>query len=223
MWVRRFTIAIVASLFVLAADAGNRSSSAGVTLFDEAVESLWQERRLAVRRSHYSFVERNGERRLVAESNDAASALYHRVSLRAAPELRLSWRWRVEQALELELEHEASERTRDGDDYVARVAVMFDGKPFGRKTRSLMYVWAREERVGAGYPSPYSDNVRTLVLRDDASPVGRWIPESRDVVRDIEALFAMTPETITAIAIMVDTDNTDSRAVTWFDRLRIGD
>jgi hypothetical protein len=98
---------------------------------------------------------------------------------------------------------------------------MFDGEPFDRGTQALMYVWARGEPIGASYRSPYNDNVATVVLRNESATRRRWFVETRDVVDDFKRVFGKEPVRVTAVAIMVDTDNTDSRAVTWFDDLTL--
>jgi hypothetical protein len=178
------------------------------------LDGPWQERRLAPRRSEYAFSKKG---QVFASSIDGASALYRRLEIPARQGMRLGWRWRVEEALL----HARSERTRAGDDYAARVAVMFDGEPFDRGTQALMYVWARGEPIGASYRSPYNDNVATVVLRNESATRRRWFVETRDVVDDFKRVFGKEPVRVTAVAIMVDTDNTDSRAVTWFDDLTL--
>lgn len=173
----------------------------------------WHERRLSERVTVYELVRVGGNGVLMATSERAASALWRRVDVdpRVTPSIR--WRWKIEASVM----GEAGERRREGDDYAARLFVVFDRDPFSPDTRALCYVWAGGEPVGSAYPNPYVDGVITLVLQSGDTHAGRWIVEERDVAADYERAFGERPEAIFAIAIMVDTDDTESRATAWFD------
>ncbi len=81
--------------------------------------------------------------------------------------------------------------------------------------------WAGNEAVGSVYPSPYASSFATVVLESGDEHSGQWVTERRDFVADFRSIFGKTQEMVTAIAIMVDTDNTDSRATAWFDDIVI--
>ena len=74
---------------------------------------------------------------------------------------------------------------------------MFDGTPFARTTPLLMYVWAGNESVGNVYPSPYSDQAATIVLRSGDVDSGEWFMEERDVSADFERYFGRPAERVT--------------------------
>ena len=71
-----------------------------------------------------------------AESRGAASGLVKEIRLdpRSAPILR--WSWKIERTLP-----SGDERTKAGDDYAARVYVVFPNSLFWR-TRAVNYIWA---------------------------------------------------------------------------------
>ena len=192
------------------------ATSAGEDLFsgfDDGWRKPWMERVLA-RRSNTFRLETEAENRFLrVDSRNSASALWRRVDVTG--ELILSWRWRVSTSLG----HIDDVRRRRSDDYAARVAVMFDGTPFARTTPLLMYVWAGNESVGNVYPSPYSDQAATIVLRSGDVDSGEWFMEERDVSADFERYFGRPAERVTGVVLMVDTDNTDSQATAWFDEL----
>ena len=96
---------------------------------------------------------------------------------------------------------------------------MFDGKSFGRNTPFLIYVWAGNEPVRSIYPSPYTEKAVTIVLRSGNLDGGEWLMEERAVSADFERYFGRPAKRITGVALMVDTDNTDSQATAWFDDL----
>ena len=80
-------------------------------------------------------------------------------------------------------------------------------------------MWAGNEAVGNIYPSPYTENAVTIVLRSGDLARGEWIMEERDVSADFERYFSRPAVRVTGVALMVDTDNTDSQATAWFDDL----
>ena len=72
-------------------------------------------------------------------------------------------------------------------------------------------MWAGNEPVGSVYPSPYASSIATVVIESGDKHSGQWITEQRDFVADFRSIFGKTPEMVSAVAIMVDTDNTDAR------------
>jgi hypothetical protein len=104
---------------------------------------------------------------------------------------------------------------------VARLFVVFDPDEFGPSTEAICYVWAANEPVGAIYPNPYFNRVGTIVVESGSHHVGEWVAEERDFIADYWMAFGKPPETVAAVAIMVDTDNTDSKATAWFDDISI--
>ncbi len=134
--------------------------------------------------------------------------------------LELSWRWKVASSLTAN----RNERSKDGDDYAARVLLTFGSGTFSRSTRGLCYVWAAGEPVGAVFRSPHLDNVATIVLERGNEKSGEWILEQRDVWDDFQMGFGRPPEgSPGAIAVIVDTDDTQSSSIAWFDDVRINE
>ena len=140
----------------------------------------------------------------------------------------MSWRWRVDQCLEND-----QERVRAGDDFAARVFVLYGRErswtpwgwlrrrmvdnPFGNVVpkRIVNYVWASGGERGDVYPNPSFRNVATVVVESDcphtrrmgqraARAGGRLQPGAPRV--DAER-GGRGPD---------DTDNTGGRAVTWY-------
>jgi hypothetical protein len=174
----------------------------------------WSERRFDSTPTRYIELDENGSKVVMAASVDSASALWVPMETALSEKVELSWRWKVTRRLS-----NHRERLKSGDDYAARVFVGFDDDPFSRDSRSLCYVWASKEPVGAVYPSPYSPNVMTIVLRNGKDGTGEWASETRNIVEDFQRAFGTSPRTLHAVAVMVDTDNTQSRATTWFSDL----
>ncbi len=129
----------------------------------------------------------------------------------------MAWRWR----LEATLTGNRSEREKRGDDFAARFFVIFDGQPFSRSARAICYVWAASEPVGSRYRNPYFSNVLTIVLRSGDELAGEWVSEERDFMADYREAFGELPSSVTAVAVMADTDDTGRRATSWFADIRL--
>jgi hypothetical protein len=136
----------------------------------------------------------------------------------------LRWRWKVGEPLA----GNTRERDRDGDDYAARILVVFERGAVPSRTRALSYVWAANEPVGAVFPNPYSGRVGTVVLRSssgagvgDESAAAGWRAEERDLLADYRRYFGRPPRELSAVAILVDTDDTGLSTTAWFADLEL--
>ncbi|MGH7547603.1 MAG: DUF3047 domain-containing protein [Gemmatimonadales bacterium] len=197
--------------------AAAESSQVFRETFQAGWQVRWMEKALNKRRTRYDVVQEGDGPVLRATSDKSASALWHRLDSRAGETGQISWRWRVQGSLSPN-EHEREKR---GDDYTARLFVVFDSDLFSPHTRAVCYVWAAREDIGAVYRSPYADGVATIVVESGDRHASEWVAEERDFVADYRSVFGMTPKTVTAVAVVVDTDNTGSSATAWFDDIAL--
>ena len=181
--------------------------------FEEGWDERWQEQKLAWRKTQFRVVEHDQDQVLRADSYRAASGVWRAVRLAAPVSGSLSWRWKVERPVQ----RTGREREKRGDDYAARVFVVFGGAFADPDTRAVCYVWAKDLPVGSTFPSPYTENVAMVVVASGDSLVGQRAREERDFVSDYTAFFGEPPTAVSAVAVMVDTDNTWSEARTFFD------
>ncbi len=177
----------------------------------------WQEERFFTKPTQYETVTDAGQTVLHATSRAAHAGLVRKIIQPYPTAARLRWSWKI--AAPLTANH--AERTRSGDDYAVRVFVVFETSVIPFRTRALNYVWAAHEPVGSIYPSPYTKNVGMIVLRTGEAEAGRWCREERDVLADYEKFFGTPPTQISAVAILVDTDNTGLNAEAWLADLRL--
>jgi len=161
----------------------------------------------------YRVVEGENNLALKLGSKESASVLWRMLSLHSFKFGKIKWRWKVERSLT----KNKQERKKVGDDYAARLCVIFEPHMVSWKTRAIHYVWAGKEPVGSVYKNPYAKSVATIVVESGNKRAGKWVSEERNFVMDYEKIFGKTPEMISGIAITVDTDNTQSRATAWFD------
>jgi hypothetical protein len=185
--------------------------------FDGDWSVRWVEERLAASPTSYGVVDDGDESVLRAESQGGAAALVRRVRIPASGRGRIAWRWRLGQSISAARDHEE----RGGDDYSGRVFVIFDGDFGDSDARALCYVWAEHLPIGSVFPSPYSDRVAMVVVAGSPSRGDEWISVQRDFIADYLAFFGESPGVVTGVAILVDTDNTDSEATMFLDRVEL--
>lgn len=150
---------------------------------------------------------------LKVESSESVSVLWHPIGIHPLKFGRIKWRWKVEKSLT----KNKKETHKVGDDYAARLFLVFEPHLVSWKMRAICYVWAGNQPVGSVYKNPYASSVATLVVESGNKRAGKWISEGRNFVADYLKVFGTAPEMVSAVAIMVDTDNTLSRATAWFD------
>nr|WP_067293506.1 DUF3047 domain-containing protein [Marinobacterium profundum] len=148
---------------------------------------------------------------LGAQSQGAASGLFRELDLDLNVTPWLHWSWKVNNLLQ-----GADERTKAGDDYPARIYVVFSGGMFFWKTRALNYVWSSHQAVDTEWPNAYTGNARMIAVQSAATSPGQWRNEVRDVRADYRRQFGEEPGKVAAVAIMTDTDNTGQTAKAWY-------
>ncbi|MBX9963168.1 MAG: DUF3047 domain-containing protein [Burkholderiales bacterium] len=184
--------------------------------------------------TRYGLVEDAGAVVLRADANASMSGLVH--PLRFDPRTRpiLEWRWKVS-----DVPARANFGTRQGDDFAARVYVLFDYDVtklplFARiKLRlaralygeavpaaGLCYVWDAKAPVGTTGWSPYTDRLRMIVVDSGTADAGRWKSVRRNVAEDFRTAFGEEPPALSGLAVATDTDNTGSSLTAWYGDLR---
>lgn len=177
----------------------------------------WTHEMLGDRATHYGVVDSDPGPALRARSRSSASALWHPLDLSVPEDAVISWSWKVSATYE----GNDRERRKEGDDYPARLFVLFDEPGFEPDGRAICYVWASTEPVGSLYENPYFETVTTIVVASGAREAGGWTSFQRDFVRDYRIAFGDRPTAVTGVAVMVDSDDTARQATTWFGPLQI--
>lgn len=156
-----------------------------------------------------------------AKSAGSASALYYKIKLDAkskSPVVR--WKWRVEK-FPLKDKPESLE-TENEDDFAGRVYVIFSAM-FITNSKVLEYIWAQELPVGSIGTSPYSKNIKLMVLESGPAKDGGFISEDRDIAADYIKAFGARPEhDIGAVAFMTNAEHTKTSAEAMYDEILLG-
>ena len=160
--------------------------------------------------TEYQLVQEDGRTVVKASSHNTASGLVKKIHFNPALYRYLRWSWKVNGPVP-----GGDEKSKVGDDYAARVYVVFSGRFFWQ-TRAINYIWANRLAKGDSIANAYTSNAMMLAVESGNNMSGRWVTEERDIVADYRRLFGSDPGEASAIAIMTDTDNTGSTATAWY-------
>ncbi|MFW2439274.1 MAG: DUF3047 domain-containing protein [Arenicellales bacterium] len=182
-----------------------------ISLFKENGLVDWEEKSFKGNTS-YQVIDLDGMKVLQATSQASASGLYkiYRINLKETP--YLNWRWRIENRID-----SGDETTKFGDDYAARIYLVIDGGFLFWKTKALSYVWANAADKGSVWDNAYAgESVKMLALRSAGDETKKWLIEKRNVYEDLKQVFGEEISVIDAVAIMTDTDNSNSKARAYY-------
>jgi hypothetical protein len=161
-------------------------------------------------RTEYVLAQDQGRTVLKAHASASASALLKPLSLDPRQYPLLRWSWKIEGTVP-----RGDERSKAGDDYAARVYVVFPSALFWR-TRAINYIWANHLPKGQALPNAFTANAMMLAVESGPGLAGQWVSEERDLAEDFRRLFGGEPPEIGAVAVMTDTDNTGGEATAYY-------
>ncbi len=162
-------------------------------------------------KTHYKLVRDDKTFVLQAKSHAAASGVFRKVHIDLNKTPYLHWSWKIQNVLQ-----GYNERSKQGDDYVARVYVVFSGGMFFWRTRAINYVWASNQIIGSTWENPYTSHARMIAVQAGNAKAGTWQLESRNIQYDYQRLFGEPIDTLDSVAIMTDTDNTGASLKAWY-------
>ncbi|MBL7070705.1 MAG: DUF3047 domain-containing protein [Candidatus Omnitrophica bacterium] len=177
------------------------------------------DKKILHKRVDYSIETKDDESYVRAMSRRSCSALYHKMNLDVKGRPFISWKWRVGDFPDKRLPEDLL--NQEEDDFAARVYVIFPAIFFSN-TKVLEYVWARDLEAGEISSSPYSDNIKLMVVESGPSAEDKWVTEERNIYVDYLLAFKSKPKAkIGAIAFMCDSDSTGSSAEAFFDDIKV--
>ena len=112
------------------------------------------------------------------------------------------------------------ETTKSGDDYPARLYVVFSGSLSFWKTHALNYVWSNGRPIGSAWPNAHTKNSINIAVQSGPGKVGQWTHQIRNVRSDYKRFIGGDVKQADAIAIMTDTDNSGSVARAFYGDVR---
>lgn len=105
------------------------------------------------------------------------------------------------------------------DSMLSELARALTGEPMPYAT--LMYVWCNTRAPDSVIVNPRTDRIRKLVLESGRARLNQWLDYERDIRADFIRAFGEEPGALIGIAIMTDSDNTQTTARAWYGPVRL--
>lgn len=189
------------------------SESIKLSHFSEIGLSGWTEKSFNGK-TEYLIVEEAGRKVLQAKSHGAASGLILETDYDAQKFPILSWTWKIDNTIAT-----GDSRTKAGDDYAARIYVVFPHW-FFPMTKTINYIWANKLPKETSQLSVYTSQDMMIAVESGSGKAGTWVTEKRNIVEDYRKAFGEEPPSVGAIAIMTDTDDTGEMALAWYGEIQ---
>lgn len=202
-------LSAILTFLIISMTAVAQAETIAVSRFESEGLAGWEQKSFKGE-TEYRIVSGDGNAVLEARSRDAASGMFRKIEIDPGQHRYLRWRWKVAGPLQ-----NRAERTKAGDDYSARVYVVFPGFFFWQM-KAITYVWASRLPVEEAFPNPYTRNAMMVVVESGPIKAGTWQTGQRDILADYRRLFGGEPRKVGAIAVMTDTDNAGGEAVAWY-------
>lgn len=170
----------------------------------------WEEKSF-VDHTRYEVTTIDGRTALRAHSKQNASGLFRELKVDLTKTPVLNWSWRVDNIF-----NGNDERAKEGDDYPARVYVVFSGGVWFWKSRALNFVWSSHQAVDSSWPNAFTEHARMVAIETGTEYLGQWRAYKVDVRALYKQYFGEDIDEVDAVAIMTDTDNAGGEAVAYY-------
>jgi len=151
---------------------------------------------------------------LKAVADNAASGLGKeiKIDLNKTPFINITWK--IEQDLP-----GIKENTKKGHDFAARVFAVKKTGATLLSNRAINYVFSSNNNVGMNWPSPYTKKSIDNVLATTKDNLNEWVTVKANVKEDFKKFHDLDVNELDGLAIMVDTDNSKMKAVTYYQNI----
>lgn len=156
-------------------------------------------------------VKENNRKVLRLETEQGCISLFRSltVSLQANP--LVSWEWSV-----LTLPTGAASGQSQRDDHGAALYLVFLSREAPSRKTTIGYIWDNVRLVGTVLTRPNDPSVHYMVVRSGPDQLGTWLTEERNVLADYRRIFGEEPSILEGMSLVVDSDQTGSKAASLF-------
>lgn len=178
----------------------------------------WQKYETPGGRPAYEFTIVNdaGRRALHMKSTSEHSTIAKEIQADLAATPILAWQWRV-----LSLPLRADLRNRATSDAAGHIFAVWPRFPAFVRSRLIGYVWDPALPIGTVIPSRKTGTVTFIVVRRGEAGLGQWQDDRRNVAEDYRTVFGEAAPPLPALALSIDTNDTQSQAEAMFGRIEL--
>ena len=149
-----------------------------------------------------------------AEAEGTGSGLGKEVKIDLSKTPFINITWKVEKDLS-----GINEKTKKGHDYAARVFVIKKTGSTMLSNRAINYVFSSNQSVDENWRSPYTKKSVDYVLSTTKENLDTWVTVKANVKDHFKKFHNLDVVDLTAVAIMLDTDNSKLKAISYFQNI----
>jgi len=183
----------------------------------------------------YRLENYQGRTVLSANAKKSSSGLAVKLKPRPSQHLWLEWQWKATGTLD-----QANNLDRYADDAPLRILVAFDGdrskltlkdKMVGELAQimsgqempyaTLMYIWSPNGQLNQIKPNSHTNRIKMIAVDAGKENLGQWRKHSRDLTADYESAYGYAPGNVIGIALLTDTDNTNSETKAYYGDIEL--
>ena len=149
-----------------------------------------------------------------AEAEGKGSGLGKEVKINLSKTPFINITWKVEKDLS-----GIDEKTKKGHDYAARVFVIKKTGTTMLSNRAINYVFSSNQNVDENWRSPYTKKSVDYVLSTTKENLDTWVTVKANVKDHFKKFHDLDVVDLTGVAIMMDTDNSKLKAISYFQNI----
>jgi len=149
-----------------------------------------------------------------AEAEGKGSGLGKEVKIDLSKTPFINITWKVEKDLS-----GIDEKTKKGHDYAARVFVIKKTGSTMLSNRAINYVFSSNQNVNENWRSPYTKKSVDYVLSTTKENLDTWVTVKANVKDHFKKFHDLDVVDLTGVAIMMDTDNSKLKAISYFQNI----
>ncbi len=180
--------------------------------------------------TQFSVVQLDGRNTVYARANSSASMLRQKLRIAPADLSQVKFSWKVPQLIDA-----ADMAVREKEDAPVRIVLAFEGDRSKLSAKyhmqselanvlmgeplpyaTLMYVWSKKREPGTVIINPRTDRIRKVVVESGMKNLNQWMDYERNVKADFEKAFGEAPGALVGVALMTDSDNTQTTTQAWY-------
>ena len=164
--------------------------------------------------TEYSILAEDGANILKAKVENGGSGLGKEapIDLNQTPFLNIPWK--VEKGLP-----GIDEKSKKGHDFAARFFVVKKTGMTPLSNKAINYVFSSNSSIGENWPNPYTKNSIDYVLSSIDKNKNEWVTVKTNVKEDYKRFHNLNVDILDGVAIMVDTDQSKSKAISYYKNI----
>jgi len=165
-------------------------------------------------KTKYSLVMNENGSFLRAEAKGTASGLGKKVKIDLNKTPFINITWKIEKDLK-----GIDEKSKKGHDFAARVFVVKKTGLTPLSNKAVNYVFSSNNSTNEFWRSPYTKSSIDYVLSTTKENLNEWVTVKANVKEHFKKLHDLNVEELTGLAIMTDTDQTDIKAISYYQNI----